>query len=589
MSVEEIVVLCIVAGIALIIIATCLIALARKRRVLEMLAERFGRPSERAYDDWDFDQISQLFKLFPHQGKEAVDDITWNDLAMPLMFQQMNHSVSHVGDEYFYRHIRTQQYDGLGRLERHVRYFDAHPDIRLRLQYAFSKINAAGSPSRLASGSTPSQRPLGSNGAARKANSYFEHLKDPGSFPKTSILPSAVIFVAAVASILSNFFLNPDDGISILAMVAVFMGSMIYFRVFITKTAGFISSLKTLAATAVACIQIAKLDPVEFDKELSVLQPALKKLRRKSQAMLNLVNVCFMQNKSTSFLSIITIWFGLYGFVYAWVASVIRKSTEEALVFYDMIGYIELCIGQSSYRRSLPYYCHPEFTEDACVSFEGLYHPLLKDPVANTKSVGPRFIITGANASGKSTFAKTLAINALSAQTLDICFARGLSLRPACVYTTMKLEDDIVSGDSFYVAEIKRLKGFLDSLGDSSYKMFFADEILKGTNTTERIAAAAAVLKRFAENDCFFCLTTHDTELTGILQNFYANYHFEEITTDAEIHYDYKLYDGVTPGSNAIALLKYTHYDHSIVDEALGLEQHYLSSREWEVLSPTGQ
>jgi len=126
-------------------------------------------------------------------------------------------------------------------------------------------------------------------------------------------------------------------------------------------------------------------------------------------------------------------------------------------------------------------------------------------------------------------------------------------------------------------------------LSKNSYKMFFADEILKGTNTTERIAAASAILKRFAESDCFFCLTTHDTELTGILRNFYTNYHFKEITTNTEIRYDYKLYDGVTPRSNAIALLKYAQYAPSIVDEASGLERHYLNSKEWEVLSGTGQ
>ena len=556
---------------------------------MEMLGYRYGKLPERDYDERDFTNISQLFKLFPAKGKEAIDDITWNDLQMPLLYKQMNHSVSHIGDEYFYRHIRTQQYDGLDRLEKHIRYFDARPEERLKLQFAFYKINSESSAPGFASQSVH-LRGFKRNGWGKPAgNDYFEHLKNPDSFPKISIIPSTVIFVLAALSILSNFYLNPEDGFGAIAMLCVFMGSMLYFKSFITKTAGFIRTLKTFSASVVASGQIAKLNPEDFGKELEELLPALKKLQSKSRLMQNLVNICFMQTRATALISIITIWFGFYGFVYNWVVRTIRSNTKEAMIFYDNIGYIELCAGQSSYRKTLSYYCPPDITTDTLISFEELYHPLLQNPVTNTKSVDQRFIITGANASGKSTFAKTLAVNVISAQTLNICYAREFSLRSACVYTSMKIEDNIISGDSFYVAEIKRLKGFLDYLNGNSYKMFFADEILKGTNTTERIAAASAVLKRFAESDCFFCLTTHDTELTGILRNFYTNYHFKEITTDTEIRYDYKLYDGVTPGSNAIALLKYTQYAPSIVDEASELERHYLNSKEWEVLSRTGQ
>jgi len=62
---------------------------------------------------------------------------------MPLVYQQMNHSVSHIGDEYLHRHIRTQQYDDLDRLEKHIKYFDEHAEERLRLQYSFYHINPA--------------------------------------------------------------------------------------------------------------------------------------------------------------------------------------------------------------------------------------------------------------------------------------------------------------------------------------------------------------------------------------------------------------------------------------------------------------
>ncbi|MCL1919384.1 MAG: DNA mismatch repair protein MutS, partial [Peptococcaceae bacterium] len=76
------------------------------------------------------------------------------------------------------------------------------------------------------------------------------------------------------------------------------------------------------------------------------------------------------------------------------------------------------------------------------------------------------------------------------------------------------------------------------------------------------------------------------TELTSILHYYYSNYHFQEITTETEIRYDYKLYDGVTTGSNAIALLQVMQYDASIVEEASKSAQYYKNSGEWEILKP---
>jgi len=569
-----IIVLCVVFGLIFVII---LISIMNKKRILKMLSEKYGRPSTRTYDQRDFTYISQLFNLFPVKDKETIDDITWNDLQMPILYKQMNHSVSHIGDEYLYRHIRSQQYNQLDIFEKHIRYFDSQPEQRLKLQYAFYKINPE---TRV-----PRGRLMQSINQSEGDN-YLAHLKDTNLFPKISIVPSIVIIILAVMSCLSNLFLNPDDGIGIMAVTFVFMGSFIYFISFLRKTADFLRTLRIFTSSVSASEHIALLDPNIFDSELKELIPAVKKFKKKSKLMRNLVNICMMQSRSSTLISIVTVFFGLYGFVYQWVVKIIKNNTKEAMIFYESIGYIELCIGMSSYRRTLKYFCSPEFSLDTQIKFDELYHPLLKKPVTNSKSIDQKFIITGANASGKSTFAKTLAINAITSQTLNICYAKEFSLKPACVYTSMNLEDDIEAGDSFYMAEIKRLKGFMDSLNNDSYKMFFADEILKGTNSTERIAAASAILKRFAKSNCFFCLTTHDVELTSILQHYYSNYHFKEITTEDEIYYDYKLYDGITTGSNAIALLKFLRYDSSVVDEASKLAQHFVKVSEWEILMP---
>jgi DNA mismatch repair ATPase MutS len=148
----------------------------------------------------------------------------------------------------------------------------------------------------------------------------------------------------------------------------------------------------------------------------------------------------------------------------------------------------------------------------------------------------------------------------------------------------MNLKDDITVGDSYYIAEVKSLKRLLEAAAAPGYPMILIDEIFKGTNVVERIAAAAVILKRFSDADCFLCLTTHDMELSKILSGRYEYYHFKEVVMDDEIVFDYKLRGGVTTGSNAIKLLAYSKYDRDIVAQAEAYAMQYRATGEWEVI-----
>ncbi|HCW96660.1 MAG TPA: hypothetical protein DHU88_13350 [Pseudomonas sp.] len=141
--------------------------------------------------------------------------------------------------------------------------------------------------------------------------------------------------------------------------------------------------------------------------------------------------------------------------------------------------------------------------------------------------------MTGSNASGKSTFIKSLAVNSILAQTIHTCAAKEFKLRPSLVITSMAVRDSISEGESYFIKEIKSLKRILNKVQNISCTCFI-DEILKGTNTIERIAASAAVLKYLHSTDCLCMTASHDIELTCILENEYDNYHFSEHITDDE-------------------------------------------------------
>ncbi len=109
----------------------------------------------------------------------------------------------------------------------------------------------------------------------------------------------------------------------------------------------------------------------------------------------------------------------------------------------------------------------------------------------------------------------------------------------------------------------------------------FVDEILKGTNTIERIAASAAVLKYLYSTDCLCVTASHDIELTHILSDMYDNYHFREYIRDDGIHFDYKLKPGPSQTRNAIKLLHFMDFDTQIVEDAETLVSNFINSKTW--------
>ena len=132
----------------------------------------------------------------------------------------------------------------------------------------------------------------------------------------------------------------------------------------------------------------------------------------------------------------------------------------------------------------------------------------------------------------------------------------------------MAVRDNIAGGESYFVAEIKSMKRILSSLDRGNECYCFIDEILKGTNTVERVSAATAVLKYLSLKDCICIAATHDIELTELLKSEYTNNHFREQMESDGVHFDYKLKPGLSNTRNAIKLLSYYGFPKTITEEA---------------------
>ena len=195
-----------------------------------------------------------------------------------------------------------------------------------------------------------------------------------------------------------------------------------------------------------------------------------------------------------------------------------------------------------------------------------MFHPLLTDPVKNSISVSKGVLLTGSNASGKSTFLKSAAICQIFAQTIYTCPAQDYRTDFFKVISSMALTDNLLNNESYFIVEIKSLKRIFDELGDVPV-LCFVDEVLRGTNTKERIAASTVILKSLSQKNAFVFAATHDIELTELLSEYMENYHFSETVTDT-VTFDYKIKKGPSVSRNAIKLLDMYGFGKEIVKEA---------------------
>lgn len=142
-------------------------------------------------------------------------------------------------------------------------------------------------------------------------------------------------------------------------------------------------------------------------------------------------------------------------------------------------------------------------------------------------------------------------MNSILAQTLGTCTCSSYRAPFLKVMTSMALRDDIESGESYFIVEIKSLKRILDESKKPEPLLCIIDEVLRGTNTIERIAASSRILAALHQNWVIPFAATHDIELSYILEDLYDNYHFEEEVKEKEVVFSYILKKGRATSRNA--------------------------------------
>jgi DNA mismatch repair ATPase MutS len=200
-----------------------------------------------------------------------------------------------------------------------------------------------------------------------------------------------------------------------------------------------------------------------------------------------------------------------------------------------------------------------------------LGHPLLPERVrvANDVCVGPPgtfFLLTGSNMSGKSTLLRAIGVNIVLAGAGSVACARRLTLPPLRLWTSVRIEDSLEEGVSFFMAELKRLKAIVDAAEETGATLprlfFLLDEILQGTNTAERQIAARQIIRRLVDRGAIGAVSTHDLtlvdspELAEIARPMHLLDTVGGCGDTIDMSFDYKLRAGLATSTNALRLME---------------------------------
>ena len=237
-----------------------------------------------------------------------------------------------------------------------------------------------------------------------------------------------------------------------------------------------------------------------------------------------------------------------------------EQRTKE---WIDGLNLFDALVSMGNYRLNEDRAVKAEISEENKVFYEakGLYHPFLGEKaVANDFTIHDHeyYIVTGANMAGKSTFLRSLGINYLLAMNGLPVFADELKVSAFHLFTSMRTTDDLTHGISYFNAELLRLKKLLGSLHDDIPSLIILDEILKGTNSLDKLNGSRLFLQYIAERNVTGVIATHDLELSKMENEYegrFHNYCFE-IELGEDITYSYKITKGIARNQNATYLLK---------------------------------
>lgn len=483
-----------------------------------------------------------------------LDDQTWADIDMDRMFMELNASYSTAGDMMMYGMLRTPCLQAVQmKLRKDIIDWALHKEEERELVI-----------------------PLLFDLGKRQEDMGKMMTRSYGN-AKRKMISIALAILFLISIILAIMFPNPMVGF----MIAIALCNMV--------RASFIHKRLQEDVNALVYI-LAHMDVLHaLDKaSFTGLTQLKQQIHRLSDELHNL-KVGRSLDYFESSLRVTNLLFHTESITYDKFAQEIYEKRQLVTEAIALIGSIDACIAAASYIRFHKLNPDIELIEgnEKFIDAKQMVHPLLNDAVTNDVDLLENRIITGSNATGKSTFLKMIALNAVLAQSFHFVCAQSYRANYFQIATSMTIHDNLQAHESTYVAEVKSMM-YLTKMESEIPTLCMIDEVLRGTNTQERIAASSVILKMLAQRNFRCICATHDVELTKILSDYYVDYHFSETMKDNHMVFDYKIHKGVSMTRNAIQLLSLLEYDSVLIQQAEERLQYFETVGEWKVIENMG-
>jgi hypothetical protein len=255
-----------------------------------------------------------------------------------------------------------------------------------------------------------------------------------------------------------------------------------------------------------------------------------------------------------------------------------QKHGSAVRRWLETVGRLEAISSLATLAHDNPDWSMPvvEQMPEKKIVARQLGHPLIADDdrVPNDVELGPPgtfVLVTGSNMSGKSTLLRAVGLNLILAQAGAPVCASQLRMPPVMLATSMRIRDSLADGVSFFLAELRRLKQIVDESRDSQQQsqvfVYLLDEILQGTNSTERHIAVSRIIGHLIAHDSMGMVSTHDLALaespalTPACHSVHFRESFSTCNGDEQMTFDYKVRPGLATTTNALKLLKFVGLD----------------------------
>ncbi len=529
-------------------------AKARRRRI----REQWGELPDPDLSAEEYESVSLYHE--EHAGDAfRIDDTTWNDLSMDRIFGMMNAAQSSCGEDVLYHFLRTPGKDPavLSHREEVMAYFASHPQEREDVQFLLASVGR------------------------KRHMSYYAYMRELEDAEPVRMLFYIGLLVLAVANI-ALFFIRP---VAAVVMLIALLSVNIALKMRNDRRIRlYLQSMSCILQMTQVSRRLSKMNVPVISEELSVLADCAKEMAPFTRGSVFVTSAGQVGNGPADvIMDYLKMYFHVDMLKFNQMLSFYRKHKEGCDRMLTALGTIDALIAAASFRELLPVWC-PWTPEEGKEDLEilGMYHPLIPDPVKNDVRLAGGNLVTGSNASGKSTFLRNTALCVILAESVLTVPAGSYRAPFLKVMSSMALTDDLAAKESYFIVELKSVRRILREAEKEGMVFALVDEVLRGTNTTERIAASTEILRLLAgKKNVMFLAATHDGELTEILSDCVTNWHFEEQIEEHGVVFDYRLREGPARTRNAIALLSVMDFPAEVVEGARRRAEEFDRSGHW--------